>query len=196
MTELTSKDSPRRTFLKSAGSATLTAAGVAALANIAAPRGALAREDNPEADAQLLNTALGLEYEGIGAYELAIGSGLLQAAVKETASLFQSHHQQHAEELAKAVGSLGGKPVAPKSLDDYAKSLNAAALKDQNDIIALALRLERGAAEGYLGLLPSFGDPDFGHLAARIAADETMHWTALTLASNGLLPVDGLTFGA
>ncbi len=189
------KTTPRRGFLRSAGAATLSAAGVAVLAGVAVPRGVRAAGMNDEADAQLLNTALGLEHEGIGAYALALDSTLLQAPVAATAELFQSHHIEHANALAAAVRRLGGAPVEPKSLDDYAVSLNAGALRNQDDIIALALRLERGAADGYLGLLPSFEDRAFSHLVARLAADETMHWTALTLASGGDLPAAGLSFG-
>ena len=186
----------RRTFLRTAGVSTLTAAGIAVLAKVSQPRGALATTSDPAADVGLLNGALALEHEGIAAYELAIGSGLLQPAVRDTAALFQGHHIGHAEELERAVITLGGTPVAASSLDAYAEGLNAAALQDQGDVIALALELERGAAEGYLGLLPSFTDPGFSHLVARLAVDETMHWTALVMASGGSLPAAALTFGA
>ena len=78
---------------------------------------------------------------------------------------------------------------------EYAKALDAAALQNQDDIIALALRLERGAVEGYLGILPIYADRDLSHLMARLAADEAMHWTTLTLAAGSPLPADALTFG-
>ncbi len=196
MTTVTKVTTPRRGFLRKAGAATLSAAGVAVLSQVGAPRGSLAQTMDAGGDTQLLNTALSLEYEGIGAYELAVGSTLLEPPYEDTARLFQSHHERHAEALADAVRTLGGTPVEPKSLDEYATVLNAAALRDQNDVIALALRLERGAAEGYLGLLPTFEDREFSLLAARLAADETMHWTALTLASGNDLPKDALTFGS
>ena len=196
MTETPTVVTSRRNLLRKAGAATLSAAGVAALAHVGAPRGALAGTMNAEADSQLLNTALSLEYEGIGAYDLAIGSTLLEAPYEATARLFQSHHEAHAEALANAVRTLGGTPVEPRPLDDYAVALNASALRNQDDIIALALRLERGAAEGYLGLLPSFEDREFSLLVARLAADETMHWTALTMASGKDLPKEALTFGS
>ena len=48
--------------------------------------------------------------------------------------------------------------MAEKSPDDYAKSLNAASLKSQSDVLALAARLELGATNAYLGVIPAFED--------------------------------------
>ena len=49
---------------------------------------------DPGADAALLNGAIGLEDQAIGAYQLALESGLLTAQVRPVATLFQSHHQR------------------------------------------------------------------------------------------------------
>jgi rubrerythrin len=69
-------------------------------------------------------------------------------------------------------------------------------LKSQTDVLKLATRLERGAANAYLGVIPSFGDKALAQVAARLAADEAMHWTALSGALAEALPAQALSFGA
>src|SRR5262249_6163191 len=82
--------------------------------------------------------------------------------------------------LIATIEKMGGKPVAEKPLDDYARMLNAASLKSQADVLTLAAKLELGATNAYLGVIPAFADNKLGQVAARLAADETMHWTALS----------------
>ena len=52
---------------------------------------------------------------------------------------------------------MGGTPVAEKKIDDYAKALKADTLKNQGDVLDLAARLELGAINAYLGVIPAFG---------------------------------------
>jgi len=157
---------PRRRLL-GAGAAALSAAGLAALAGTAAP--ALARKGGDAAqDAALLNAAVALEHEGIAAYQISLDSGLLAAEVAGLARLFQDHHKQHRDDLAAAIRRLGARAVAAKPLADYAAALNAGAIKSQDDILKLALRLERGAANAYLGLIAPLKNADLDVLVARL----------------------------
>ena len=149
-----------------------------------------------EGDVNTLNVALGLEHEAINAYQLGAESGLLEKPVLQVAVLFQSHHKVHRDALASTIQKLGGKPVEEKSMNDYAMALNAGSLKNQGDVLHLAARLEKGAANAYLGVIPSFGDNGLKQVSARLAADETMHWTALASALGENLPTKALTFGA
>lgn len=184
----------RRLFLTRSSGLTLSAAAVGLLAGTGAAR---AQSASPAAaDVNILNVALGLEHEAIGAYQLGAGSGLLQKPVLDVAVQFQSHHKAHRDALIATIEKLGGRPVAERSLDDYAKALNAASLKSQADVLALAARLELGATNAYLGVIPAFKDAKLGQVAARLAADETMHYTALTGALGLALPTGALTFGA
>jgi rubrerythrin len=112
------------------------------------------------------------------------------------AVLFQSHHKSHRDALAATIKKLGGTPVAAKTDSDYAKALNAASLKTDKDVLMLAQRLERGAANAYIGVIPAFGDKGLAQVSARLAADETMHWSILTNALGQTLPKDALSFGA
>ena len=148
------------------------------------------------ADVGILNVALGLEHEAINAYQLGAGSGLLQKPVLDIAVLFQSHHKAHRDALIATIQKMGGTPVGEKMMDDYAKALNAGSLKTQADVLTLAAKLELGATNAYLGVVPSFKDNKLGQVAARLAADETMHWTVLSQALGRMLPGGALSFGA
>lgn len=184
----------RRLFLSRSGRLTLSTAAIGLLAG--APTANAQSSMAMEADVGILNVALGLEHEAINAYQLGAGSGLLARPVLDVAVAFQSHHKSHRDALIATIQTLGGKPVAEKSPDDYAKALNAAALKSQADVLMLAARLELGATNAYLGVIPSFKDNKLGQVAARLAADETMHWTALSQALGRMLPSGALSFGA
>jgi hypothetical protein len=48
----------------------------------------------------------------------------------------------------------------------------------------------------YLGVIPAFGDRELAKIAGRLAADETMHYTALTQALGASLPAAALSYGA
>ncbi|MFA5119681.1 ferritin-like domain-containing protein [Zavarzinia sp.] len=173
--------------------ATLSAAAVALLGG--AERRAFAL-DASAGDADILNVALGLEHEAIAAYQIGAESKLLKPDVLKVAVAFQSHHKEHRDALAATIKKLGGTPVEAKAQADYAKALNAGALKDQAGVVGLAIKLELGAANAYLGVIPSFQDKGLAQIAGRLAADETMHWTALTGAAGGALPAKALSFGA
>ncbi|HEX6705193.1 MAG TPA: ferritin-like domain-containing protein [Albitalea sp.] len=183
----------RRGFL--GGSAATLSAGMVALLG-GAPALARAAGMDPAKDVGILNVALGLEHEAINAYQLGAGSGLLQKPVLDVALLFQSHHKAHRDALIATIEKLGGKPVAEKAVADYARALRAETLKSQGDVLELAARLELGATNAYLGVIPAFGDSALAKVAARLAADETMHWTALSGALGKSLPTGALAFGA
>jgi rubrerythrin len=186
--------SARRSFLNQTSRLTLSAAAVTLLAGTSS-RAIAQSSGSMAADVNILNVALGLEHEAINAYQLGAGSGLLQKPVLDLAVQFQSHHKAHRDALIATIQKMGGKPVAEKTLDDYAKALNAASLKNQNDVLSLAAKLELGATNAYLGVIPSFKDVQLGQIAARLAADETMHWTVLSQALGRSLPAGALSFG-
>ena len=184
----------RRDFLRTTSAATLSATAVALIAGCESM--AQGTMSNPASDVATLNVALGLEHEAIMAYQLGAESKLLQPAVLNVAVLFQDHHKQHRDALIATIRKMGGNPVAEKSKDEYARALNAASIRSQTDVLKLAQRLEKGAANAYLGVIPTFKENGLSQVAARLAADETMHWTALSGALNDTLPQKALTFGA
>ena len=188
----------RRRFLVRGTTATLSATAVALMMgreSLAASNQAIDSE-NTGSDVAIMNVALTLEWEAIGAYQIGAESGLLSGGVLDVAVLFQSQHKEHAEVLRSTIIKLGGTPVETESQDFYVKSLNVASVSNDMDVLKLAARLEKGAANAYLGVIPSFGDPDLGQICGRLAADETMHWTVLNSALNQPLPRAAFTFGA
>lgn len=185
----------RRLFMSRSGQLTLSAAAIGLLTGTAGTARAQS-SSSMAADVGILNVALGLEHEAINAYQLGAGSGLLQKPVLEVAVAFQSHHKAHRDALIATIQKMGGTPVAEKKLDEYAAALGASSLKSQADVLTLAAKLELGAVSAYLGVIPSFKDNKLGQVAARLAADETMHWTVLSQALGRALPGGALSFGA
>ena len=146
-------------------------------------------------DLSILNVAVGLEYEGINAYAIALKSGLLSAQHVAVATKFQDDHKQHNDALIATIRKLGGEPVQAKTLDDYAKALKVDQLMNENDVLDLAARLELGATNAYLGVITVFKDPVLGKIAARLAADEASHFALLNFDLKRPLP-KALAFGA
>lgn len=186
----------RRSLLTRATQLTLSAGAIAMLAG----KETLAAKamHNGSGDVSILNVALALEHEAIAAYQIGAESGLLQKPVLDVAVLFQSQHKSHRDALMATIEKLGGSPVMAMKGDEYKMSskLNVAAIKSQGDILMLAQRLELGAVNAYLGVIPAFGDRELAKIAGRLAADETMHYTALTQALGGALPTAALSYGA
>lgn len=184
--------SSRRGFMGRTGG--LSAVAIALLAG----KDSLAQgmQGDSSKDVSILNVALGLEHEAINAYQLGAGSGLLQKPVLDIAVQFQGHHKSHRDALIATIQKMGGSPVMEKKLEDYAKALKADTLKNQADVLDLAARLELGAINAYLGVIPAFGSKDLAKIAGRLAADETMHYTILTNALGRPLPAGALSFGA
>ena len=169
----------RRSFLSGCGKITLSATAIALLTGrerLSLVGSAAAQTANN--DIAILNSALGAEQQAIAAYQLGAESGLLQKPVLDLAVQFQGHHKQHADLLAKTVQKLGGKPVTP--LKDYAFAKDR--LKSQNDVLAFAATLEKGAVSAYLGAVPILTDRDLAKAAASILGDEAMHWAILRQA--------------
>lgn len=182
---------PRRGLLKVTG--VLSAGAVLMLAG----RSSRAQSaSSAEADVNILNVALTLEHEAINAYQLGAASGLLQKPVLDVAVRFQADHKAHRDALVATIRKLGGKPAEEMKLEQYAANLNATSLKNQADVLGLAAKLELGATNAYLSVIPSFRDGQLAKVAGRLAADETFHWTLLNNALGRPLPAGALSFGA
>jgi rubrerythrin len=167
----------RRVLLRGAGSATLSAVAIGLLAGCASAAADKPMAANPASDVDILNSALGLEYQAIAAYQVGAESGLLQKPVLDLAVQFQADHKQHAQLLSTTITKLGGAPVMAKKPADY--NFPVATLKSQADVLRFAAGLEKGAASAYLGAVPIFANKDLAKAAASILGDETMHWAVL-----------------
>lgn len=116
----------RRLFLRGGS---LVAGGLGLLTlGLSTPAGAADSSSNSAQDVGIMQGALALEHEGIAAYRLAGGSGLLSPGTLKVALLFKGHHEQHRDSLAALITKAGGKPVDPKSDDAYVKELDLGSL--------------------------------------------------------------------
>ena len=195
MDEHRSATPPRRRFLQTAG---FTLGGLGLLAAAGTP--ALgAGKSKPMAhangDVGVLQGALALEHEGIAAYTIAGGSGLLTPDVLKTALVFLGHHKGPRDALADLIRKAGGKPVEPKTNAEYTTELNLGALKSQADVVVLATKLEMGAANAYVGQVAALQDHQLAHLFAQISTDEAVHWAILNNALGAAVPTPPFIFG-
>lgn len=139
-------------------------------------------------DVKLLNTALGIEYKAIAAYEGAIGMKLLSKKAVKMSRIFQAHHGHHAAMIKETITKLGGKPVERLSNEEYVETLPTDELTNEKSVIKLAISLEREAAIIALQAVSKLEDRKIAEVSASISGDEAMHWTALR-AELGLFPV-------
>jgi bacterioferritin (cytochrome b1) len=170
----------RRGLIRGVGTATLSAVAVSLLAGCESMAADRQMAADPGGDVAVLNSALGLEYQAIAAYQVGAESGLLQKPVLDLAVQFQNDHKQHAQLLSSTVAKLGGTPVMAKRPADYHFPTDT--LKSQADVLRFAAGLEKGAATAYLGAVPIFANKDLAKAAASILGDETMHWAVLRQA--------------
>jgi len=182
MSQAPTIQTPNRRLFLGANALALSAGAVALLGG----RDAFAagKPVDIKSDLAILNVAVGLEYEGINAYAIALKSGLLNAQHVIAATKFQDDHKQHSDALIATIRKLGGQPVDAKTLDEYAKELKVDQLKNEDDVLDLAARLELGATNAYLGVITAFKDPALGKIAARLAADEAAHFALLNFDLN------------
>lgn len=169
--------SPRRLFLNNSSKVLLSASAVALLGGkdvLAAGKPA-----DVKSDIAILNVAVGLEYEGIAAYAIALQSGLLSPSHVKAATKFQDDHKAHNDALIGTIKKMGGTPVEGKSIAEYAKALEVDKLKNEDDVLSLAARLELGATNAYLSVIPALKDSQLAKIAGRLAAEEATHFALL-----------------
>jgi hypothetical protein len=172
---------PRRAF----AAACLGAAAWPALAARGeAPAGA--------GDVAVLNAMLALEHETLAAHRLAAACGLMSPAAQDLAGRFAADHRAHRELLRATIRALGGVPVV-----DAGSAADApVALAREADALDLVARCERFAAGACVTMVPALRDRALAKLAARIAADEAMHWGMVNAALGRPPPGAALSFGA
>lgn len=167
----------RRQLLRGTGRLLLSGAAVALLAgreSLAA--GNMASEN----DLNILNVALGAEYQAIAAYQVGAESKLLKPKVLKVAVKFQSDHKRHAQVLHDTLVKLGGTPVMAKPVTEYGFPTDA--LHNQTDVLRFAVGLEKGAVSAYLGAIPVFQNRDLAKAAGSILGDEAIHFAVLKSA--------------
>lgn len=167
----------RRGLLRGTGRMVLSGAAIAILVGC---ESMAAESMASESDLDILNVALGAEYQAIAAYQVGAESHLLKKGVLRVAVKFQSDHKRHAEVLAATLTKLGGKPVMAKPVAEY--GFPTGSLKSQADVLRFAAGLEKGAVSAYLGAIPVFQNRDLAKAAGSILGDEAIHFAVLKQA--------------
>ena len=167
------------------------AAATCALGDALAWRGDVAHEAPVGAgDVAVLNALLAIERATISAYRQVVACGLLAPALQDTVGRHAADHRAHAELFAATIRARGGTPAGERGGAEPRLPIASEA-----QALDLAARLELAATNACLRMLPSLRDRALAKLAARVAADEAMHWTLLNAALRRPPPGTALWFG-
>lgn len=191
----------RRRFLVHAGQAgiggaLLTAGGgllpLSRLSAIAAAQAKLT-------DTQIAGYAQSLELAAVAAYQAPAPA--LKGDVLAVASLFLSHHQDHADAFGAVAGDDARPEANPKvvaavqpTLDKVSAAV-AAGTDATDDVLRFAMGVENQAAFTYAAALTLLTDPKYSAATATILPIEAQHATVLAMAL-GLGPDDLFPTGA
>lgn len=126
-----------------------------------------------EADVDILNSALELEYTAVAAY--TAGAGLLEGEVLAAGEEFLAQEQEHADGLVTAINDLGGTPVEPRADDEY----GFPKLRSQEEVLMFANDLENTAIAAYVDAIPKLSVPELRVTAAQIVTNEAEHVSVL-----------------
>jgi hypothetical protein len=170
----------RRRFLRVGGLSVAAAAVLAACGSDEKSSDATTSTTEKAAapgDITILRTASSLEHVAIDAYTAAGKSGLLTTpAVVDAAKLFLTQHQAHAKLFEAQTKRLGGQPFTvanPVLAQQLAPRL--AALEREQDVVALALDLEKAAAATYQASVGNFDDITLNEAIMSIGGVEARH---------------------
>ncbi len=146
---------------------------------------AQAQEVEPsEADIQALIVEIQMERIATAAY--AALSPLLSEELRSVGLLFGEHHQAHVEEGIFQLRGLGRPIPEPLPLPEFPEP------QGDQEVLNVALGMERQAVESYLGLISQFNIPELRLSAAEILGSEVAHALALEAALAGVGPLDEL----
>ena len=151
-------------------------------------------------DITILRTASSLELVAVAVYDQAIKSGVVTTpAVLEAARTFMDQHKDHAATFEALTKKLGGEPytTANPAVTQQLQP-RTAALAAEQDVVALALELERAAAATYLSSVGTFGDTSLNEVVMSVGGVEARHATVLAavLGQPGVPAAFATTAGA
>lgn len=157
--------------------------------------GALNRDGGGDAhpDIAPLNALLAAEYAAVIAYDAGAEIlmsppagdplGSLAPGLLAVAGRFQAQHRDHAVELARAVGALGGTPIAESSVNFVPP---AGFTPSVENVLKLAANAEKAAAIAYDSSVAVLAEPQNRFVASAIEGDETQHYVVLAALVRGL----------
>ena len=147
---------------------------------------------NQPSDIQILQTAASIEVLAVATYKTAltlpfIGGDTANGVVKAFAQMTMSQHSQHEQAFNAAIAKLNGKPQTNPD-PALLKVVNQAkpGLTGPEQVVALALELEQGAAETYVANVAALSDSNARQVTASIMGVEAQH-AAILRALQALL---------
>lgn len=173
---------PRRRFLR-IGATTIAATAVLAACGdddegpSAAETTSTTKKGAAPGDLTTLRTASSLELVAAATYDQAVKSGLVTTpAVVEAARAFLRQHKEHAALFEGLTKKLGGQPYTePNPAVTQQLAPRVAGLKSEQDVLNLALELERAAAATYLASVGTFDDTSLNEAVMSVGGVESRH---------------------
>ncbi|MCU1502625.1 MAG: hypothetical protein JWM12_1979 [Ilumatobacteraceae bacterium] len=135
-------------------------------------------------DLVLARTAASLEKLAVDVYGTAAAL-LTTAAVKDAATLFAGHHQQHLDALNGAIKGAGGAVVTAqnKAVFDALIAPKLKAAKTEADAVMIAVALEEAAAQTYVFAGGALSTPALRSTIMTIGGVEARHAAVLRMAA-------------
>jgi rubrerythrin len=185
-----STGAPTTAAATTAAPATMAPAATAAPTSSAAP-GTTAAAGGPAMDLVLARTAASLEKLAVDVYGTAAAL-LTTPAVRDAATLFAGHHQQHLDALNGVITGAGGAAVTTqnKAVFDALVSPALAKAKTEADAVMLAVTLEEAAAQTYAFAGGSLSTPQLRSTIMTIGGVEARHAAVLRMAALAQGPTD------
>jgi rubrerythrin len=135
------------------------------------PNATTAPDESDEADVEILNSALDLEFMAVAAYKA--GAAHLTGDALKAGKLFLEQEQEHADGLTSAIKDADGVPNRAKASYDFPR------LRSQQDVLRFAIDIENTAIAAYIDALPKLGKGDLRATAASIVSNEAEHIAVL-----------------
>jgi rubrerythrin len=145
-----------------------------------------------QGDLTVLRTASSLELVAVATYDAAIKSNLVTTpAVLDAAKTFMAQHKDHANLFESLTKKLGGEPfTTPNPVVTQQLQPRLGALKSEQDVVTLALELERSAAATYLAAVGTFTEQSLNEAIMSVGGVESRHAAVLATVL-GQPPVAG-----
>ncbi len=142
-------------------------------------------------DLVLARTAASLEKLAVEVYGTAAGL-LTTQAIKDAATTFAGHHQQHLDALNGVITKSGGSAVTEQNQAVYDALIAPAlaAAKSEGDAVKLAVMLEEAAAQTYVFAGGALSTPALRSTIMTIGGVEARHAAVLRMAGLAQTPSD------
>jgi bacterioferritin (cytochrome b1) len=167
----------RRALIRGSGIGVVGAAALALEACASGSRQPTVHKIPPaarNADVEILNRLLDVEYRAIAAYTAVIP--LLTLHVKDAAKQFLSHELTHAGELYSLIRQADG--IADKQRPNY----DLGSPRTRKDILELLHSVEQQQISGYVDAIPNVSPGSVRAALAAILASDAQHVTVVRLA--------------